>query len=259
MILRRIIAHLRKQEWTALGLDLLIVVLGVFIGMQVSNWNAAQGDQRALAKYMQDIAADIRADQVELTRSELSALDRIGAANYMLQQAGVTGAVGSITLSRANVSDAFTDRSTYEIPAGSEITAAEANRLWELQASAYNYDMHRSAFDALVNSGKIELVRDDRLMRALREYYYLVEALSETQRRTLVPFHNYAIEQGLQRGLSPRGLYSDADLIQLVRTDRVFAAVVAGMRERAALQILLISALDARAEAVLALLEENQP
>jgi len=258
MILRRIIAHLRKQEWTAIGLDLLIVVLGVFIGMQVSNWNASQVDQRALAKYMQDIAADIRADQAELARSELSALDRIGAANYMFREAGVTSAVDSITLSRASVSDAFTDRSTFEIPAGSEITAAEAGRLWELQASAYNYDMHRSAFDALVSSGKIELVRDDRLMQALREYYYLVGALTETQSRTLVPFHNYALEQGLQRGLSPRGLYSDDTLIQLVRTDRAFAAIVAGMRERAALQILLISALNAKAEEVLALLEEDQ-
>lgn len=259
MILRRIIEHLRKQEWTAIGLDLLIVVLGVFIGMQVSNWNAAQADQRALTKYMQDIAADIRGDQAELTRSELSALDRIGAANYMFRHAGVTGAVDSITLSRAEVSDAFTDRSTFQIPAGAEITSADANRLWELQASAHNYDMHRSGFDALVSSGKIELVRDDRLMRALREYYYLVEALSESQRRTLVPFHNYALEQGLQRGLSPRGLYSDDTLIQLVRTDRVFAAVIAGMRERAALQILLISALDAKAEEVLALLGESQP
>ena len=259
MILRRIIAHLRKQEWTAIGLDLLIVVLGVFIGMQVSNWNESQNDRRVLAKYMQDIAADIRADQAELTRSELSALDRIGAADYLLRQAGVPGAVESITLSRADVSDAFTDRATYEIPAGAEITAADANRLWELQASAYNYDMHRSGFDALVSSGKIELVRDDRLMRALREYYYLVGALTESQSRTLVPFHNYALEQGLQRGLSPRGLYSDDALIQLVRNDRVFAAVIAGMRERAALQILLISALDAKAEEVLALLEGHQP
>ncbi len=39
MILRRIIAHFKKQEWTAIVLDFLIVVVGVIIGIQVANWN----------------------------------------------------------------------------------------------------------------------------------------------------------------------------------------------------------------------------
>ena len=42
MILRRILRHFRKQEWTAIFLDFVIVVVGVFIGIQVSNWNAAR-------------------------------------------------------------------------------------------------------------------------------------------------------------------------------------------------------------------------
>jgi hypothetical protein len=42
MILRRIIAHFRKQEWTAIGIDFLIVVIGVFVGLQVNNWNEAR-------------------------------------------------------------------------------------------------------------------------------------------------------------------------------------------------------------------------
>ena len=42
MILRRVIEHFRKQEWTAIVIDFVIVVLGVFVGLQVSNWNAAR-------------------------------------------------------------------------------------------------------------------------------------------------------------------------------------------------------------------------
>jgi len=34
MILRRIIAHFRKQEWTAIGIDFVIVVVGVLVGLQ---------------------------------------------------------------------------------------------------------------------------------------------------------------------------------------------------------------------------------
>ena len=39
MILRRLTENLKQQHWTAIGIELVIVVPGVFIGMQVSNWN----------------------------------------------------------------------------------------------------------------------------------------------------------------------------------------------------------------------------
>ena len=39
MLLRRVIEHVRAQDWTAIFLDFVIVVVGVFIGIQVSNWN----------------------------------------------------------------------------------------------------------------------------------------------------------------------------------------------------------------------------
>ena len=35
MILRRVIKHVRNQEWTAIAIDFVIVVLGVFLGLQV--------------------------------------------------------------------------------------------------------------------------------------------------------------------------------------------------------------------------------
>ena len=40
MIFKRYAANLRAQNWSAILIELGIVVLGVFIGTQVSNWNA---------------------------------------------------------------------------------------------------------------------------------------------------------------------------------------------------------------------------
>ena len=40
MIYRRVAARLRAQDWLAITIELAIVIVGVFIGMQVSNWNA---------------------------------------------------------------------------------------------------------------------------------------------------------------------------------------------------------------------------
>lgn len=45
MILRRLTENLRTQNWTAITIEFLIVVMGVFIGTQVANWN-----QQRLAK-----------------------------------------------------------------------------------------------------------------------------------------------------------------------------------------------------------------
>ena len=40
MILRRLTTALRKQDWVTVLIETLIVVLGVFLGLQVNNWNA---------------------------------------------------------------------------------------------------------------------------------------------------------------------------------------------------------------------------
>ena len=42
MLLRRITKHVKDQNWFAVGIDFVIVVIGVFIGIQVANWNDAR-------------------------------------------------------------------------------------------------------------------------------------------------------------------------------------------------------------------------
>lgn len=58
MILRRVITHLRKQEWTALVLDFAIVVVGVFVGLQVDNWNQQRAESRREASYLAALKDD---------------------------------------------------------------------------------------------------------------------------------------------------------------------------------------------------------
>ncbi|GAA0852362.1 hypothetical protein [Aliiglaciecola litoralis] len=42
MIFRRIKVHIQKENWFAVFIDFIIVVFGVFIGIQVANWNESQ-------------------------------------------------------------------------------------------------------------------------------------------------------------------------------------------------------------------------
>lgn len=60
MILRHVMEHLRKQEWTAVAIDFLIVVVGVFLGLQVNNWNEAAADRRAESAYLSQLQGDLQ-------------------------------------------------------------------------------------------------------------------------------------------------------------------------------------------------------
>ncbi|MEO0694615.1 MAG: hypothetical protein AAFY84_00820 [Pseudomonadota bacterium] len=72
MILRRITEHVKAQNWTAVALDFVIVVVGVFIGIQVSNWNATedqkQRQQVALADLFTESQAIIAIIEGEVSR-----------------------------------------------------------------------------------------------------------------------------------------------------------------------------------------------
>ena len=39
MLIRRVAEHMKAQNWTVVSLDFVLVVLGVFVGIQAANWN----------------------------------------------------------------------------------------------------------------------------------------------------------------------------------------------------------------------------
>jgi len=64
MILRRVIGHFRKQEWTAIAIDFVIVVVVVFVGIQVANWNEREADKRLGRAYAERLTSDLGKDLV---------------------------------------------------------------------------------------------------------------------------------------------------------------------------------------------------
>jgi hypothetical protein len=59
MILRRITEHVKAQNWFAVGIDLVIVVVGVFIGLQVQQWADAQRQGRLERIYTEKLQAEV--------------------------------------------------------------------------------------------------------------------------------------------------------------------------------------------------------
>ncbi len=62
MLLRRITEHVKAQNWTAVALDFVIVVVGVFIGIQLGNWNEAMQRRDREQQYLERL--DLEMDTI---------------------------------------------------------------------------------------------------------------------------------------------------------------------------------------------------
>lgn len=106
MILSRIVHQLRTQDWTAIALELLILILGVAIGFQVSTWRedvVARADESAILQRLHsevtsviESRAPIRAYRqrtYDMALSALYALNDIGGLDELTEEScrGISG------------------------------------------------------------------------------------------------------------------------------------------------------------------------
>jgi hypothetical protein len=145
MLLRRVIEHFRKQEWTAIGIDFVIVVLGVVIGLQVANWNEARVDRQRADAYLERIESDLQTDLRNFR-------DRIAFW-------GVVSDYGRAGLAHAETGD-----------------AGGASQ-WRLLLSYFQasqvaeYYTTSATWDELKSAGELHLIADVDLRNALASYY----------------------------------------------------------------------------------------
>ena len=60
MIYKRFAANLRAQNWPAIAIEFGIVVAGVFVGTQVSNWNATRLDKVETERMLRQFVPELR-------------------------------------------------------------------------------------------------------------------------------------------------------------------------------------------------------
>ena len=88
MILRRVVEHAKTQNWFAVTLDFLIVVMGVFVGIEVANWNQARQDRQEERRYYGQLLIDLRADVETFSRAERLTDMYDGAAQLVIDRLG---------------------------------------------------------------------------------------------------------------------------------------------------------------------------
>ena len=59
MLLRRVIEEVKRQNWTAIAIDFVIVVTGVFVGLQAQQWYAESARSVADSRYLERLHSEV--------------------------------------------------------------------------------------------------------------------------------------------------------------------------------------------------------
>ena len=174
MRLRHIIAHLKAQNWIAVTLDFVIVVIGVFVGLQVNNWNQARHDAARGQEYLERIHSDLRAD--------VAALDR------RLVFWGDVDAYGIAAIDFAETGK-LANGSAWE----TLLAFYQASQIWP-------YTTSDGTYRELIAAGDLGLVSSSALRGSLSDYY-VTGSRRLARRVDVVPAYREKI-----RGLTPMRL-----------------------------------------------------
>jgi hypothetical protein len=227
MILRRVAHHLKRQEWTAIGIELLIVILGVFIGFQVTDWAGERANRSAEARHLEEIAEDLRADITALDLVRKAASMRISSVDYILGE--TRGITRPARLSMPT-------GETFDIPAGTPIAPADRNILLS-RANLVRVTMgNRTGFEALLGAGGMQTIRDRQITRQLQVYYAQFDDLISTQ-NMLRQIRLDGVALGYPLGLSAFGEMDADKLLGIVRGSRTYSAYLRTTREWSAIHL----------------------
>jgi hypothetical protein len=182
MILRRITANFRRQDWTAVAVELVIVVLGVFIGLQAQEWATAHAEQQRANVLLQQLRGDLGSERIDLK-------------TYMDYQ--------QVTADYARTAIKGLESPGSVDPATWIASAYQASQILTTQST-------RATFDEMKSTGAIDLIRNARLRAMLISYYSYDWSQASTMKaeapyrelvRSILP---YAIQKAIKASCGDR-------------------------------------------------------
>jgi hypothetical protein len=147
-MIRRIREHVAQHNWFAVAIDLAIVIVGVFLGTQVSNWNQARIDRDKATSYRERLVHELEFNgrQFRQQQAYYTTAKRHGLAALAALQ-GRGGKSGE-----AFLVDAYQATQTDLSPP------------------------KRFIFDEMVSAGLVGLLGDEALQEKASDYYLALEA-----------------------------------------------------------------------------------
>jgi hypothetical protein len=168
MIIRRFVTALRQQDWATVTIEFVLVVLGVFVGIQASNWNESIEIDRKLDVAMRRVAAEM-----DLNLNRLEALDK-----------EIEGALPLVRRAHdALLSCSQSDGAVDQINEGINASMMTFGMIFELQA-----------LDAVLGTPEfVERIEEPQRTALARFSSYLKSVETDITANEKEPFHNGAV------------------------------------------------------------------
>lgn len=145
--LLRLAEHIRTQNWTAIAIDFCIVVIGVFVGIQVANWNQTRQEHARESGFLSRLHEDFEAIDARLTDNGVRWQRNLDAANRLLADVDAFGVAGQWPREKAAMLDDLNVILSARTPAQRPAT-----------------------YDEMKADGQLGILQDARLRDALRVY-----------------------------------------------------------------------------------------
>jgi len=178
MILRRMAEAIREQNWFTVIIEILIVVIGIFLGLQVTEWNDGLKEKARAKQYQNRLIVELGDDQAEL-QLRVNYMTRVLENGELLLDNLEIDQSGSLDAQWITVRSAF-----------------QASQIWPFEIASI-------AYGEIQTNGSIHLIGDVSLINDLANYYGRGNTQIQQVAGTLPPYRT------VLRGLLPWDLQSD--------------------------------------------------
>ena len=175
MLLRRIKQHVQNENWFAVFVDFVIVVVGVYVGIEVANWNEQRQEEQRGQQYLQRIKADLESDLLTIA-------NRQNFWNQVLSH-------GHGAIAHAETGILVSDSAAKTV-----LAYFQASQVAPYQAVNVTYE-------EMVAAGDLHLIGSSRLRAEFAEYFVNATDLQETHLFRHIPEYREVV-----RGLIPYDL-----------------------------------------------------
>ena len=144
MLLRRITQHVKDQNWFAVFLDFLIVVVGILIAFQISNWNDELQEQASQKLVHQRLLQDFEIIEQQNDQA-VDYIENLMDSLIVLQKAVARG----------------------KVMEGEDAPIKYALESW---FSYPSFNQRSGTYIELISSGRLDLIENESLRVVLSEY-----------------------------------------------------------------------------------------
>jgi len=161
MVVRRFRDHVAEHNWFAVAVDFLIVVAGVFVGIQASNWNQERVNRAQGRAYRAMLIDDLEANQHDLA---------VRKRYYDWVRGEGLKTLAALDGPRSNLGVQFL------------VDAYQASQIipWSLE---------RNTYDQITAAGNMDLVGDTDLRDRISNYYVGSDVTGKNIESTM-PYHD---------------------------------------------------------------------